>query len=105
MDPITNKNITKIPQQQQERKTIWFNSPYSLNVATNIGRYFLNFINKYFPPHHKFSKMINRNNMEISYICMANMKSKINIYNTKITKVKPSVQARTCNCINKSKCP
>ena len=33
------------------------------------------------------------------------MKSRINIHNQKVTKAKPSAQARTCNCINKSKCP
>ena len=33
------------------------------------------------------------------------MKSRINIHNKKVTKAKPSAQARTCNCINKSKCP
>ena len=36
---------------------------------------------------------------------MPNMKSRINIHNKKVTKPKPSAQARTCNCINKSKCP
>ena len=36
---------------------------------------------------------------------MPNMKSRINIHNKKVTKAKPSVQARTYNCINKSKCP
>ena len=33
------------------------------------------------------------------------MKSRTNIHNKKATKAKPSVQARICNCINKSKCP
>ena len=76
-----------------------------MNVATNVGRFFLNLINKHFPPQHKFSKIFNRNNMKISYSCMPNMKSRINIHNKKVTKAKPSAQARTCNYINKSKCP
>ena len=76
-----------------------------MNVATNVGRIFFNLINKHFPPHHKFSKIFNRNNMKISYSCMPNMKSRINIHNKKVTKAKPSAQARTCNCINKSKSP
>ena len=69
-----------------------------MNVATNVGRFFLNLINKNFPPHHKFSKIFNRKNMKISYSCMPNI-------HKKVTKAKPSAQARTCNCINKSKCP
>ena len=75
-----------------------------MNLATKLGCY-LNLINKYFPPHHKFSKTFNRNNMKISHSCMPNMNSRINIHNKKVTKAKPSAQARTCNCINKSKCP
>ena len=43
--------------------------------------------------------------MEISYSCMANMKSRINIHNKTVTKAQPSAQTRACNCINKSKCP
>ena len=76
-----------------------------MNVATNVGCFSLNLINKHFPPHHKFSKIFNRNNMKISYSCMLSMKSKINIHNKKVTKAKSSAQARTCNYINKSKCP
>ena len=34
---------------------------------------------------------------------MPNMKSRVNIHNKKVTKAKPSAQARTGNCINKSK--
>ena len=76
-----------------------------MNVATNVECSFLNLINKHFPLHHKFSKIFNRNNMKISYSCMPNMKSRINIHNKKVKKAKPSAQARTSNCINKSKCP
>ena len=43
--------------------------------------------------------------MKISYSCMPNMKSRINIHNKKVAKAIPSAQARTCNCINKSKYP
>ena len=92
-------------KQQRKRNIIWFNPPYSMNVATNVGRFFLNLINKHFPLHHKFSKIFNRNNMKISYSCMPNMKSRINMLNKKVTKAKPSAQPRTCNCISKSKCP
>ena len=33
------------------------------------------------------------------------MKLRINIHNKKVTKVQTSAKARTCNSINKSKCP
>ena len=76
-----------------------------MNVATNVECSFLNKINKYFPLHHKFSKVFNRNNMKISYSFMPNMKSRINMLNKKVTKAKPSAQPRICNCIRKPKCP
>ena len=33
------------------------NPPFSKNVATRIGRYFLNLIEKHFPRDHKFHKI------------------------------------------------
>ena len=51
------KNTSTInSKQQRKRNIIWFNPPYSMNVATNIERFFLNLINKHFPPHHKFQQ-------------------------------------------------
>ena len=70
-----------------------------MNVDVNVGRFFLNLINKHFPPHHKCSKIFNRDNMKINYSCMLNMKSRINMHNKKVTKLKPLAQARTCFCI------
>ena len=39
--------------QQCKRQIIWFNPPYSKNVTTKVGKFFLSLINKHFPPHHK----------------------------------------------------
>ena len=69
-----------------------------MNVSTNVERYLLNV------PHHKLPKTF-RNNMKISYSCMPNMKSNINIHNETVTNQEPSSEAKSCNCINKSKCP
>ena len=102
---ILKKYLNSNLKTTTERKIIWFNPPYSMNAATNVGRYFLSLVNKYFPPHDKFSKIFNRSNMKISYSSMWNMKSRINIYKKTVTKAQPSAQARTCNCINKSKRP
>ena len=64
------KNTSTNSKQQRKRNIIWFNSPYSMNVSTNQGRYFLNLVYKHLPPHHKFSKIFNKNNIKISYGCM-----------------------------------
>ena len=61
---------------------IWFNPPYSQSVSINVGKSFLNLVNKHFPPHDKFRKLFNINTMEVSYSCMPSMKSTINSHNS-----------------------
>ena len=39
-------------RENRNRKVIWFNPPYSLNVKTNIGKVFLKLVRKHFPPGH-----------------------------------------------------
>ena len=56
--------------KNRKRNVIWFNPPYSRSVATNVGKTFLNLLEKHFPKHHKFRKIFNRNNVKISYSCM-----------------------------------
>ena len=68
MDSNYNNNPRK-----RNRNIIWFNPPFSKNVATKIGRYFLNLLDKYFPRDHKFHKILNRNNIKVSYSCMPNI--------------------------------
>ena len=98
-----NKN-TQI-SSNRKRNIIWFNPPYSKNVATKVGNQFLKLISKHFPRHHKFHKIFNKNNVKVSYSCMPNMKSIINMHNRKIISPKINVQERKCNCINKASCP
>ena len=56
---------TATSRQQRKRKIIWCNPPYSVNISTNVGCYFLNLVCKHSPPHHTFSKIFNRNNIKI----------------------------------------
>ena len=44
--------------QQRKRQIICFNPPYSENVTTNVGKFYLSLIGKHFPPHHKLHKLI-----------------------------------------------
>ena len=71
-------------KKQRKRNFIWFNPQYSKNVKTNIGRIFLNLIKKYFPLHHKFHKLFNKNTVKVSYSCTRNIKTIINSHNAKI---------------------
>ena len=74
-------NQKKDNSQQRKRQIIWFNPPYSKNVTTKVGKYFLSLIDKHFPLHHKLHKLFNQNNVKISYSCPTNIKSMINAHN------------------------
>ena len=54
--PLTeNKGRTR--DKNRGRKTVWFNPPYSCNVATNIGKKFLLLLDKHFLKVHKVNKV------------------------------------------------
>ena len=80
--------------RQPKRQIIWFNSPYSKNVITKVGKFFLSLIDKHFPPHHKLHKLFDH------YTCLSNIKSIINAYNRKIPYPSPTIGRRTCSCTN-----
>ena len=54
-------------RRNRNRKVIWFNPPYSLNVKTNIGKVFLKLVRKHCPIPQKLSKIFNLNTIKISY--------------------------------------
>ena len=86
-----------------KRKIIWFNSPFSLHVSTNIGKRFFSLLGKHFPRTHQFHKLFNRNNIKLSYSSLPNFKSVINVHNKSILneQEKPSL----CNCRDKTSYP
>ena len=81
---VSNDSNYPRTTKQRKRNIIWFNPRFSKNVATKIGRYFLNLIDKHLPPDHKFNKIFNRNNIKVSYSRMPNIKSTIKSHNGKI---------------------
>ena len=80
-----NENVSN-NKRNRKRNVIWFNPPFSVNVKTKVGNYFLNLIRKHFPPRHKFSKLFNRNTIKVSYSCMPNIKAEIHKHNKNIFK-------------------
>ena len=70
------------------------------NVITKEGKFFLSLIDKHSPLHHKLQTLFNQNNLEISNIFLANIKSIIKAHNRKILYLSPTVCRRTCSCIN-----
>ena len=87
------------------RKVIWFNPPYSLNVKTNIDEVFLKLVRKHFPRSHKLSKIFNLNTIKISYSSMPNVKNLIKQHNSKILNKDRDKIQRPCNCRIKESCP
>ena len=67
----------------RNRKFIWFNPPYSINVKTNIDEVFLKLVRKHFPRSHKLSKIFNLDTIKISYSSMSNVKNLIKQHNSK----------------------
>ena len=78
-----------------------------MNVSTNIGRNFLNFIDKHFPSHHKLHKIFNRNTVKVSYSCMSNVKSIITKHNAHIARKNKAQDKGTvnCSCSENAICP
>ena len=115
-----NENTRK--NRTRKRKTHWYNPPYNAQVKTQIGKRFLQIIDKCFPTGHPLHKLFNRNTVKISYSCMPNMQCTISKHNKQVlqkhntnsnetttdnsnnTNNKTQKQAG-CNCRNKAECP
>ena len=93
---------------QRKRRIIWYNPPYNIYVRSNIGRDFLQLIDKHFHKNHPLYKIINRNTIKISYSCTNNISHIIKGHNKQILeKFNNSYQPSTknCNCRVKASCP
>ena len=60
---------------------------------------------KNFSKEHKFYKIFNKNTLKLSYCCMPNIKTKINVHNTDILRNTPLKNAKQCKCQQKENCP
>ena len=94
-------------RRKRSRKVIWFNPPFNANVKTKIGAIFLRMLKEYFPRHHKYYSIFNKNTIKVSYDCMENMEKIIKNHNSKILNEDTGreTETRTCNCRKKDSCP
>jgi len=108
-----NHKLTYNPQptrnRNRKRKVIWYNPPWNANVKTNLGRKFINIINKCFPNEHPLHKIFNKHTLKLSYSCMPNIKSIISSHNKAVLSNFYQSQTQTndkeCNCRKKDQCP
>ena len=95
-------------KRKRKRNITWYNPPWNANLKTNIGRKFLNAVNKCFPKNHPLNKIFNKHTLKLSYSCMPNVKSIISSHNKKVLSTNNTEQVQTdkeCNCRKKNECP
>ena len=88
-------------RENNPKKTIWFNPPWSIAVKTNIGKRFFTILDTCFPKNHPYHKIFNRHTVKLSYSCMTNMERIIKAHNSKILRNNGKQQnspKKTCSC-------
>ena len=91
-------------RRKRQRKIIWFNPPFILDVSTNVEKILLNLIEKHFTRSSKLHKIFNKNTVRVSYSCTQNMSQIIKGHNKKIVQ-KETQETLECNCRVKTDCP
>ena len=86
-------------RRKRQRKIIWFNPPFNLDVSTNVAKIFLNLIEKHFPRSSKLHKIFNQNTVKVSYSC-----TQIKGHNKTIVQ-KETQETLECNCRVKTEFP
>ena len=93
--------------QKWKRNVVWFNPPYSHDVKTLIGKWFLGVVSKHFPPGSKLHTIFNRHTVKVSYSCMQNDAQIIKSINHCVLNSDsrpppppppPAEEERLCNC-------
>ena len=92
-------------RRNRHRDIIWYNPPFSRNVATNVGRSFLKIVDEEFPKGHALHKIFNRNTVKISHSCMPNLKQNIDDHSKSTLRKTNAVPPKACNCRQPAHCP
>ena len=92
-------------RQNHHRDIIWYNPPFSRNVANNVGRSFLKILNEEFPKGHALHKIFNQNTVNISYSCIPNLKQRIDGHSKSTLWKTNAVPPKACNCHQPAHCP
>ena len=103
-----HSSTTRAPRKRRRRVVyvVWYNPPFSKNVATNIGREFFKLLQLHFPKQHPFHCIVNRNTVKLSYSCTTNIDNIVKAHNTKIRSKDDTTDAgKNCNCRDSTTCP
>ena len=87
---------------RRKKRVIYFNPPFCSSLKTNLGKAFLDLVDKHFPKDGHYRKIFNRSTVKLSYSCMPNIKAIISAHNKSVLKkartASTNTQAKTCNC-------
>ena len=89
-----NDNITK----KKGRDIIYFNPPFNLYCATNVGEEFRKIVEKHFNKGDDLSKLFNRNKLKITYSCLPNIEAKIISHNKHLISKQKATNIEVKNC-------
>ena len=98
-------NNSQQPRKNRARNITWFNPPFSKNVETNVGKHFLELIDRHFPKSNPLNKIFNCHTLKLSYSCMNNINAMISSHNkSQLIETKTTNTTENCNCRQKSSC-
>ena len=105
----TNNNHSNRWGKNRNGRVIWFNLPFCKLTNINIGKYFLNPLDRHFNQNNPLGKFFNRNTVKISYSCTNNMHSILNNYNRrlldKLNRNSGGLDKVFNNCRRRGECP
>ena len=105
LNKIENKQINSTQPQKTDQETkqdYLVQPPFNEEVNTNIVKEFFTLLN--FQSSNKYHKIV-KNNIKLSYKCLANMKSIINKQNTScLNNPDNKVDTKQCNCRSAINC-
>ena len=101
---LHSKIQSNFDRRHSAKIIIWFNTPFNLYSAINIGRIFLDLVEKHFKRSNILGKLFNKNTLKISYSCMPNLQAKISAHNKSIMSGTSNIE-KGCNCQTNRVCP
>ena len=74
------------PSTNLKRDKLFGSPPYSANLKTKVAKMYIRLLDKLFPHNYKCYKLLNRNNIKLSYHCMPSISNVVQKHNSKIMK-------------------
>ena len=68
-NPQPTQTPTRNRKRNRQRNITWYNPPWNSSVRTNLGRKFLNIVDKCFPKNYPLHKIFNRHTLKLILAC------------------------------------